>query len=141
MAEQGDAGPREPDKEFAPSEHLFRRVPLRDLVGDSVNDIALPSPSFSVNREKYSAPRDVLNGLEGYRVAAFTVAILPNNVVSDDGARYGMTVEHEPEADNYAHSEVHTLREGEKTSRKPSLTTRKKLRDLLRRGVKILDLD
>ena len=141
MAEPGGAGSRKPDKEFASSERLFRRVPSWDLEGDSVNDTALPSPSFSVNREKYSTPGDALKGYEGYRVAAFTVGNLSDNVEGNDKLRYGMRVEHEPEADNYAHSGVHTFRGGEKMIKKPPLATRKKLRELLRRGVEILSLD
>jgi hypothetical protein len=141
MADQDDAGRAKIDPDFAPSERLFRRVPAAALLGDSVDDIALPAPSFSVNREKYSAPRDVLRGLDGFRVAAFAVRDLPSNVAGEDSSLYRMGVEHEPEEDNYAHSGVHTFREGIKLINKPSKLIRKKLRDLLRRKITILNLD
>jgi len=141
MADRDEAGQLEPDPEFAPSERLFRRVPAWDVVGDSVNDTALPSPSFSVNREKYSVAHDVLKGHEGFRVAAFLVSDLPDDVASNEGYRYRMGVEHEPVAENYSHSGVHTFQEGIKLTEKPPKHVRKKLRDLLRRGIKILILE
>ena len=141
MAEHDDAGHPKADPEFAPSERLFRRVPVTSLLGDSVDDTALPAPSFSVNREKYSAPHDVLLGREGFRVAAFSVGDLPSNVEAEDSRQYAMSVEHEPEPDNYAHSGVHTLCEGVRMTSKPSKIIRKKLRDLLRRKIKVLDLE
>lgn len=140
MADQGEVSP-ESDPDFSPSERLFRRVRICDVVGDSVNDMALPSPSFSVNREKYSVARDVVEGHQGFRVAAFRVGDLPGGVLGDDGSTFRMGVEHEPLKENYSHSGVHTFNGDSKLIGKPSRQARKKLRDLLRRGVKILELE
>jgi hypothetical protein len=138
MPDQG--GRLSVDPGFEPSERLFRRVSVTALVGGSIDDIALPSPSFSVNREKYSAPRDVLLGLDGFRVAAFSVGDLPGDL-EEGASRYSMNIEHEPEPDNYSHSGIHTFRDGLKMGSKPSKVIRKKLRDLLRRKITILPQD
>jgi len=109
------------------------------VVDGTVSDASLPSPSFSVNREKYSRAADVLKGHPGFRVAAFRVGDIPPSVSSDSGESYQFGVEHEPTSDNYAHSEVHSYREGIKLRHKPPRQVRKKFRDLLRRRIEILE--
>jgi hypothetical protein len=135
-----DQAPVDPDPHFASTERLFRRVPVADVVGMSVNDTALPMPSFSVNREKYSIPGDVLRGYAGFRVAAFKVEDIPPELSSESGDGYQFGVEHEPLPENYSHSGVHTYREGMKQEKKPPKLVRKKFRDLLRRKIEILDV-
>lgn len=131
----------ERDPYFSSSERLFRRVPPEDVVGGTISDASLPSPSFSVNREKYSSAADVIKGYPGFRVAAFQVGDIPPDVSSDSGESYQFGVEHEPLPDNYAHSEVNSYREGRKLQYKPPRQVRKKFRDLLRRRIEILQVD
>lgn len=139
-SEPTEAGERDPY--FAPSERLFRRVPLGEAMDGFVSDASLPSPAFSVNREKYSNPVDVLEGFEGFRVAAFRVGDIPNSLQSDGGESYQFGVEHEPLPDNYAHSEVNSYSHGGKLmgQQKPPKHVRKIFRHLLRQKIEILDL-
>lgn len=129
------------DPHFSLSERLFRRVPPEDLADGTISDASLPSPSFSVNREKYSGAADVLKGYPGFRVAAFQVGDIPSSVSGEGGESYQFGVEHEPLPGNYAHSEVNSYREGAKLRHKPPRQVRKKFRDLLRRRIQILEID
>ena len=110
----------------------------------TVSDASIPSPAFSVDREKYRIhPADMLVSFPGQGIAAFRVEDIPAAITSDDGRRYDFGVEHRPVADNYAHSEVHTYHGGEKlddVGREPPRQVRKKFRDLLRQKVEILEL-
>jgi hypothetical protein len=126
------------DPHFSPSERLFRRIPPEDVVNGTISDASLPSPSFSVNREKYSNARDVVEGYPGFRIAAFQVGDIPPSISGDAGESYQFGVEHEPLPDNYAHSEVNSYREGAKLRHKPPRQVRKLFRDLLRRRIEIL---
>jgi hypothetical protein len=131
----------EPDPNFAPSELLFRRVPIEDVANGSVSDSSLPSPSFSVNREKYCTAEQVVQAWQGFRVAAFMVGDIPVELKSDGGEVFNFGVEHTPEQDNYAHSDVNAYQEGMKleSTKKPPRHVRKKFRDLLRQRIAILD--
>jgi hypothetical protein len=106
--------PGEPDPIFEPSERLYRRIPWADVENRFVSDVSLPSPAFSVNREKYMAD-------------------------ATDLFEFG--VEHMPEPGNYSHSEVHTYKGGLRLDDKPPRQVRKKFRDALRKGIVILDLE
>jgi hypothetical protein len=135
-----DAEVVERDPHFSSSERLFRRIPPEDVRDGSISDASLPSPSFSVNREKYSTAEDVVKGYPGFRVAAFRVGDIPPSVSSDTGESYQFGVEHEPLADNFAHSEVNSYLAGAKLRHKPPRPVRKKFRDLLRRKIEILEV-
>lgn len=134
----------EPDPHFEPSERLFRRIPLADVVNGLVSDASLPSPAFSVDREKHRRnPADLLIGHTAAAIAAFKVGEIPAALTSDDGRRFELGVEHLPVAGNYAHSEVHSYENDARMegNRKPPSHIRKKFRDLLRQKIEILKLE
>ena len=138
------AEPSSPDSHFDPTERLYRRIPRRDVEDGAVSDASIPSPAFSVDREKYRLnPADMLVSFPGQGIAAFRVEDIPAEIVSDDGRHYGFGVEHRPVPDNYAHSEVHTYHSGERLDDlggEPPRQVRKKFRDLLRQKIVILEL-
>lgn len=107
----------------------------------SVSNASLPSPAFSVNREKYFTESEARSAWKDFAVAAFPVDAIPASVASDDGKVYSFGVEHEPIPSNYSHSEVNTYHEGIKLEKpqQPPRHVRKKFRDLLRQKIKILD--
>jgi hypothetical protein len=139
------ADPESPDQDrdsiFSPSERLFRRVPREDVVEGSVSSASLPSPAFSVNREKYCSAAEALAAWKGFSVAAFPVEGIPQVLVSEDGREYQFGVEHEPIPSNYSHSEVNTYAEGRKLQKpqQPPRLLKKKFRDLLRKSIQILE--
>jgi hypothetical protein len=125
-----------PDPEFEASERLFRRIHPDHFVGGVVTDAFLPFPSFSVNREKYSHPEDVLREHPHFGIAAFAVGDIPKTLQADSGQVYEFGVEHLPLPDNYAHSEVHSFLAGAKAL--PPRIVRKRFRDLLRQRTVVL---
>jgi hypothetical protein len=125
-----------PDPEFEASEHLFRRLHPDHFVRGAITDAFLPFPSFSVNREKYSQPEDVLREHPHYGIAAFAVGDIPESLDTESGQVYWFGVEHVPLIDNYAHSEVHSFHDEVKAE--PPRVLRKKFRDLLRRQTVVL---
>jgi hypothetical protein len=133
-----------PDPHFDPTERLYRRIPWRDVQAGAVSDASIPSPAFSVDRERYRiSPADMLVGYPGQGVVAFRVEDIPAAITSDDGRLYDFGVEHRPDTDNYAHSEVHTYHRGERlddVGREPPRQVRKKFRDLLRQKIELLEL-
>lgn len=104
---------RAPDPEFLPSERLFRRVPASALDDDYPLEASIRFPDFSVNREKYSFLEDVVLNHPGFGILVFRVADVPPRL-SDDRRTFSFRVEHVPEEDNYAHSEVRTYCDGER---------------------------
>jgi hypothetical protein len=74
---------------------------------------AIKFPSWSVNREKYRRPADVLfPSWPDWGVAAFTVADVPAELRSEGGALFQFSVEHVPLEGNYAHSELRASKDG-----------------------------
>ena len=100
------------DPEFFPVEHLYRRC----TVNEADNERLFPSeikfcPDWSVNREKYSQPTDVLYpSYDEMRVAAFQVRDIPAETQSGGSVSYKWDVQHQPLEDNYSHSEVWTYK-------------------------------
>jgi hypothetical protein len=125
-----------PDQEFESSERLFRRIHPDHLAGGMVLDAFLPFPAFSVNREKYGLPEEVIRHHPSFGIASFTVGDIPEALEDPGGQVYRFGVEHRPEPENYAHSEVHSYRDG--MTQEPSKTVRKRFRELLRRRILVL---
>ncbi len=125
-----------PDPEFEASERLFRRIHPDHFVSGILTDAFLPFPSFSVNREKYSRPDDILREHPQFGIAAFAVGDIPQKLDAEPGQVFEFGVEHVPLPDNYAHSEVHSYLAG--TKAKPPRIVRKRFRDLLRRRTVVL---
>jgi hypothetical protein len=124
-----------PDPEFEASERLFRRLHPDHLVSGFLIDAFLPFPAFSVNREKYSHPEDVVRDHPHFGIAAFSVGDIPERLDSE-GQIFRFGVEHAPLPDNYAHSEVYSHLDG--VPAKPPRIVRKRFRDLLRRRTVVL---
>lgn len=104
------------DPNFASDELLYRRCCPHEIL-DSVrlDPNAISFPDWSVNRQKYSEPEDVRipSGNALYlccAVAGFTVSDIPFKI--DPDIVFNFIIEHKPEPDNYAHSELVTYKNG-----------------------------
>ena len=104
------------DAEFLPSELLYYRISVLGPIGSCPEGVDIRLPENSVNRGKYSEPRDIL--FPNYfhlGVAEFPVSKIPApRTVTDQQGKtrvYELKVEHDPMEDNYAHSEVRAFRE------------------------------
>lgn len=126
------------DPEFSPSELLFRAIARKDLTAEGyLLPTAFEFPDFSVNREKYSEPKDVILQRPSHGVAAFEVQDVPEELEGPEGP-YHFTVEHAPEEDNYAHSEVRTYKQGQRHLKKPPRALRTLFRLQLSARVRLL---
>lgn len=113
-------------QEFSSDERLFRRVtPHHPLDSEGfVLPPGVPLPDLSVNREKYSEPEDVLIGHpDAVGIAAAVVGDIPAEI---DG--YEFLPVHDPQEDNYSHTEIRTFRDGKRLRRKPPNLVRKEFR-------------
>ena len=136
---------RPPDPVFDPTEYLYRRIDPKWLLEDGeLSPAYVEFPAFSVNRAKYSVPRDILAGYPGHHVGQFQVRDIPSPMTSSESGRgptttYSWAVEHLPECDNYAHSEVRTYRNEEYTkSRVKSKTIKNNFRLELQARLRII---
>ncbi len=101
------------DPRFEPSEKLYRRCRADHIVGGRILPQEFRSPDFSVNRGKYSEPEDAL--IPPYQrcvISSFQVKDVPSRILSSGGAEFDFRVAHDPEEDNYSHSEVRTYKNG-----------------------------
>ena len=104
---------RRVDPYFEPSEKLYRRCQVGHVVAGRILPQAFRSPDFSVNRGKYSEPEDVLiPSYERWGIVGFQVKDVPSRVFSGGGAQFEFRVDHDPEENNYSHSEVRTYKNG-----------------------------
>lgn len=118
------------DPVFTSNEALYCRIRQTDYVpGSSLN---VRSPDFSVNRSKYSEPEDVLipKWLD-WGIVAFRVDAIPSSLTSAGGIEYRFEVLHAPDEDNYAHSEVHTLKGEQRDPADVPKTVKKVFRQVL----------
>lgn len=134
----------ESDPIFELTERLYRRIPLAEIETGTIADTSIPSPAFSVAREKYlDNPADVLKGYPGQGLAEFRVGDIPSSIEANDGRLYEFGVEHRPLHNDRSHSEVHSYHNGarlQELDKEPPRHVRKKFRDLLRQKMKILPL-
>lgn len=109
-------GSRGIDPNFASDELLYRRCcPHKILNSVRLDPNAIDFPDWSVNRQKYSEPEDVRIPSGSAlclccAVAGFTVSDIPSKI--DPDIVFNFIVEHKPEPDNYAHSELVTYKNG-----------------------------
>jgi len=113
---------RKPDPNFNdPGEPLYRRLAPEDVNGSRVSPNRILWRNMSVNRGRYSEPADVIFDHPGYGFAELTVgdahslgSCLPQDVSPN---RYEFRMAHTPAHDDgkeqYAHSEMKTLKNGE----------------------------
>lgn len=107
---------RPPCQHFEPDERLFRRIQKQHVLDTGgIISLGVRFPCFSVNREEFSEPEDVLLPCyHDHGICAFTVADVPKGPERPEGSDYTYTfdVVHVPEEKNYAHSEVRAYRDG-----------------------------
>src|SRR5262249_52309269 len=105
---------RPADPDFASEEHLCRRCRIDQIDGDHLARDAIGFPDWSVNRARYSEPGDaLLPDWPDWGVASFTVGSVPPRISSPGGPIFEFRVEHVPEENNYAHSEVRSYKGGQ----------------------------
>ena len=112
---------RNVDDNFDSEEKLFHRFTSMQKAEYVFYPASIRFPDFSVNREKYSEPKDVL--LHEYPkyldwgIASFKVDDIPKSEITGEGTDnetvYKFKPVHVPEDENYSHSEVRTLKNGE----------------------------
>ena len=106
---------------FEPTEPLYYRCTSDHIVGQHLSRMAIKFPNISVNRggspgsHVFGPPEDVLipDWLD-WGIAEFKVMEIPTPLRPDDpqGAQYEFKVSHEPEEENYSHSEIRTYKNG-----------------------------
>jgi hypothetical protein len=107
-------GGRAVDPDLSPDESFFRAVRRNDLHDGRLFPDVIRFP-YSVNKGKYSEPADVIRSPKPRPqsgVAEFKVGHVPVDDVEIQAARYAFRVEHVPEEDNYAHSEIRLYKDG-----------------------------
>lgn len=105
---------RLPDPDFQATEQLFHRCKQADIIDNRLIPAAISFRNWSVNRSKYSEPRDVLlpSWLE-WGIAVFTVADVPAPFMAEGtGIAWSFRMEHVPEEENYSHSEIRSYKDG-----------------------------
>lgn len=99
------------DPDFDPAESLYIRLPGRNRKKADAADIKLPIQS--ANRSKYSEPEwALLPSHIDYSVGAIEVRHARIDGTSEGNMRCELKVEHVPEENNYAHSEIRTYKKG-----------------------------
>lgn len=122
---------RDVDLKFLDREKLFIRC-KRDWLdpNNRVKAANIHFPDQSVNREKYSESYDVLlpnadtkdPGLIYWGVAVFTVCDIPPSDSTSGGTKFTFTVEHDPDSDNFGHSEMRVYKNGNREQSKNKIS-------------------
>ena len=104
-------------QQFDPQERLFQRFDKLIEEGGHLYPAQVHFPDFSVNRERFSKPEDVLLPIYlKWGIVAFKVKDIPDKKIVNEGAEeetiYSFIIVHIPQSDNYAHSEVRTEKNG-----------------------------
>ncbi|HTC61594.1 MAG TPA: hypothetical protein VK709_02025 [Candidatus Saccharimonadales bacterium] len=131
---------RAADQHFDPAEKIYRRYARNDYEIGVVLNIGLSSAP-SVNREKFSHPKDVLlsttDEYEGLGVLSIAVQDIPAQLLIENPS-HRFFPQHVPEENNYAHSEVWCNRIGQVGPHiKPSNLVKKMFRTLLGQRVSV----
>lgn len=135
-----------PDNPIPGDEFLYRRCDPRDFAPTGRLEIGrIAFHGWSLNRSKYSTPRQVLIPDEGGCVGAIRVADVPTRIVPDPPAvPYDFLVEHTPRIEdrNYSHSEFVALRDGNRVPRPdPSKDVKKRFRSQVADAIRRLEDD
>lgn len=128
--------------DFAGAELLYLRYMSQHLIQGQLLPEAIRSQlKQSVNRGSFSEPEDALfsetGAYDGLGVVAFRVADIPNSVDQPLGPTYRFFMRHEPEEENYSHSEIWSDHQGGSGGfRPPSRTVSLRFRILLCRAIR-----
>jgi hypothetical protein len=133
---------REPVQDFAGPELLYLRYMSQHFIQGQLLPAGIRSQlKQSVNRGSFSEPEDALfsetGEYNGLGVVEFRVADIPERVEQVEGPTYVFFMRHEPEDENYSHSEIwsdHDPRTG--GFRRPSRTVSLSFRILLCRSIR-----
>lgn len=90
--------------------------------GEDISPLAIRLPNQSANRGKYSLPGSVL--LPQHRhmgIYAIHVGDIPKKCQSPGGKELEPKIEHEPEDDNYAHSELRVYKDGDRVDKRKQI--------------------
>ncbi|MCF8079573.1 MAG: hypothetical protein K9K88_09860 [Desulfobacterales bacterium] len=111
-----ETGNRPIDPDFNTEERLFQRFNALLEVNGAFYPNSIRFPEFSVNREKYSRPEDVLlPDFDDLGIAAYRVGDIPGPLKTPGGGTnttYTFGPVHDPIPGNYSHSEVRTYLNG-----------------------------
>ena len=127
----------EPDQDFAPDERLYRRLAFDDLIQDHrIDPISIRVTDCSFNRSKYSSLGAVIVAGNPRENGAASVRVdeIPVELYCDNSKKIiDVSIAHDPEPANYAHTEIRMTRRGETWERgkRMSATIRKKMQELL----------
>ena len=102
---------------FHEDERLYFRVKPANATNGQIELTEIRYPDFSVNREKYGEPEDVVYGYSGFAIAYFLVKDVPEaETPANSEFTYDFVVVHCPEEkvgeENFAHCEVRSRRNG-----------------------------
>ena len=103
------------DPNFSPEEILNMRCTKDTVDGSRLlpTGIDLRFPAFSVNRGKYSKPKDVLlPNWPNFGIVGFKYKNIFYKISTDPNTEYTTSVSHVPMEENYSHSEVRTKKNG-----------------------------
>lgn len=108
------------DPEFASEEWLYFRCMAEWIECGRIKPANVHFPDQSVNRQKYSRPRDVLLPDDSeescnwllWGVVGIQVRDLPPEMRTGGGIPYSFPVEHDPLPNNYSHSELRVFKNG-----------------------------
>jgi hypothetical protein len=101
---------RREDPNFSPQELLYQRYRREHWTNGVFIGLGFRFPQQSVNRGKYSEPRDVLfsetGQYAGYGVLQYEVRNVRVTQKNDDNETFNLYPKHVPLEDNYAHTEL-----------------------------------
>jgi hypothetical protein len=122
---------RPADQVFKPKELLFRRYLKEHFADGQIPDAYFNFPP-SLNRQKYSEPRDVIFSedgcFDGWGVLEYRVDQMSFDLVHES-AGYSFFPKHTPDEANYSHTEIHCRRESDQRPEvHPNKAVRKKYR-------------
>lgn len=102
---------RSPQNNFSLEEDLYIR--FEKVTGDQVAIGPIRCPDQSVNRSRYSEPGWVLlPGHSHWGFGTFKVQDIPTPMERDAGDPYEFIITHDPEEENYSHSEIRAFSNG-----------------------------
>jgi hypothetical protein len=128
------------DMNFDDNENLYNRFRKEYLAEGKFLPTGIKFPDWSVNREKYSEPEDVLiPDFHEWGIAQFKVGDVPDTLPSPGDIKFDFKVEHDPVEDNYSHSEVRSYKNGQHTRKiEVNRTVKKTFRQILSEKIVIV---